>query len=146
MRNGFVISYAILVLIGFTDAAYLSALHFYQADPGCSLITGCDAVLSSEYAVVMGIPLAYGGFAYYLTLLLGVLVYYQYEIKKALQVTFMVNLLGFFFSLWLVYIQAFVLEAFCQYCLISAFTTTFALITISLGLRNGKSLTEDALN
>lgn len=137
MRNGFLMTYAVLVLIGLTDAAYLSALHFYQADPGCSLITGCDAVLSSEYSVIMGIPLAYGGFAYYLTLLSGVLVYYQYEIKKALQVTFVVNLLGFFFSLWLVYIQAFVLGAFCQYCLISAVTTTLALVTLTSGLLKG---------
>lgn len=137
MKNGFLITYVILILIGLTDAAYLSALHFYQADPGCSLITGCDAVLSSEYSVIAGIPLAYGGFAYYLTLLIGVLVYYQYEIKKAQQVLFFVNLLGFLFSLWLVYIQAIVLEAFCQYCLISALTTTFALVTLTIGLRKG---------
>jgi len=142
MKNGFLISYVILVLIGLTDAAYLSALHFYQAEPGCSLITGCDAVLSSEYSVILGIPLAYGGFAYYLTLLIGGLVYYQYEIKKALQVLFLVNLLGFLFSLWLVYVQAFVLEAFCQYCLISALTTTVALITLSIGLRKGVPVAE----
>lgn len=138
MKNGFLISYVILILIGLTDAAYLSALHFYQAEPGCSLITGCDAVLSSEYAVILGIPLAYGGFAYYLTLLAGVLIYYQYEIKKALQVLFFVNLLGFLFSLWLIYIQAFVLEAFCQYCLLSALTTTLALVTLTIGLRKGE--------
>lgn len=137
MKTGFLITYVILVLIGLTDAAYLSALHFYQAEPGCSLITGCDAVLSSEYSVVLGIPLAYGGLAYYLILLISVLVYYQYEIKKALQVLFIVNLLGFLSSLWLVYIQAFVLEAFCQYCLISALTTTLALLTLTIGLRKG---------
>jgi uncharacterized membrane protein len=139
MRNGFLITYAILILIGITDAAYLSALHYYQADPGCSLITGCDTVLSSEYAVILGIPLAYGGFAYYLTLLLGVMIYFQYEIKKALHVLFLVNVLGFLFSLWLIYVQAFMLEAFCQFCLISALTTTCALLTLVIGLRKGLS-------
>jgi uncharacterized membrane protein len=142
MRSGFLYSYLVLVLIGLADASYLSALHFYQADPGCSLITGCDAVLSSEYAVILGIPLAYGGFAYYLTLLFGGMVYYQYEIKKALQVLFTVNLLGFLFSLWLVYVQAFILEAFCQYCLVSALTTTLALVTLSVGLKKGSSSAE----
>lgn len=138
MKNGFLITYAILILIGLADAAYLSALHYYQADPGCSLITGCDAVLSSEYAVIFGIPLAYGGLVYYFTLLMGVLVYYQYETKKALQVVFGVNLLGFLFSMWLVYVQAVLLQAFCQYCLVSALTTTLALIVVSIGLKKGE--------
>jgi uncharacterized membrane protein len=137
MRTGFLIAYTILILVGLADAAYLSALHFYQAEPGCSLITGCDVVLSSEYAVVFGIPLAYGGFAYYLTLLMGALVYYQYETKKALHVLFGVNLLGFFYSLWLIYVQAVILGAFCQYCLVSALTTTLALIVLSIGLKKG---------
>lgn len=137
MRTGFLVAYAILILVGLADAAYLSALHFYQADPGCSLITGCDVVLSSEYAVVFGIPLAYGGFAYYLTLLMGALVYYQYETKKALHVLFGVNLLGFFYSLWLIYVQVALLGAFCQYCLVSALTTTIALIVLSIGLKKG---------
>jgi uncharacterized membrane protein len=133
------VTYVVLALIGIADAAYLSAIHYYQTDPGCSLITGCDAVLSSEFAVILGVPLAYGGLFYYLLLLSGMLTYYQYELKKALQVTLVVNLMGFLFSLWLIYVQAFILVAFCQYCLVSAVITTLALVTITIGFKRIQS-------
>jgi uncharacterized membrane protein len=139
MRVGYMAIYVVLVLIGVADAAYLSAIHYYQADPGCSLITGCDAVLSSEFAVILGVPLAYGGLIYYLVLLSGMLTYYQYETKKALHATLLVNVMGFLFSLWLIYVQAFILGAFCQYCLISALITTLALVTISIGYKQIQS-------
>jgi uncharacterized membrane protein len=139
MRVGYMVTYVVLALIGIADAAYLSAIHYYQTDPGCSLITGCDAVLSSEFAVILGVPLAYGGLFYYLLLLSGMLTYYQYELKKALQVTLLVNLMGFLFSLWLIYVQAFILVAFCQYCLVSAVITTLALVTITIGFKRIQS-------
>jgi uncharacterized membrane protein len=139
MRVGYMVTYVVLALIGIADAAYLSAIHYYQTDPGCSLITGCDAVLSSEFAVILGVPLAYGGLFYYLLLLSGMLTYYQYELKKALQVTLVVNLMGFLFSLWLIYVQAFILVAFCQYCLFSALITTLALVTITIGFKRIQS-------
>jgi len=139
MRVGYMVTYVVLALIGIADAAYLSAIHYYQTDPGCSLITGCDAVLSSEFAVILGVPLAYGGLFYYLLLLSGMLTYYQYELKKALQVTLVVNLMGFLFSLWLIYVQAFILVAFCQYCLVSAVITTLALVTITIGFKRIQS-------
>ena len=139
MSNRFIYIYLILVLIGFGDAVYLAALHFYQADPGCSLIAGCDAVLSSEYAVLFGIPLAYAGLAYYLVLMKGILFYYQYGSPLALKITQIVNAIGFIMSMWLVYLQAFVIYSFCQYCLLSALITTSLLITMWIGTRKFNS-------
>lgn len=135
MSNRFVYIYLILVLVGFGDAAYLAALHFYQADPGCSLISGCDAVLSSEYSVILGIPLAYAGLAYYLFLMKGILFYFQYGSLLALKATQVVNSAGFIMSMWLVYLQAFVINSFCQYCLLSALVTSSLLITMWIGTR-----------
>jgi uncharacterized membrane protein len=134
MSGKVLVVYGILVLIGFADAAYLSMLHFYQTDAGCSLITGCDAVLSSEYAVIAGVPLAYLGILYYLSLIITLMAYYQTELKRFLQGLFVLNTTGFIFSLWLVYVQAAILNAFCQYCLISAVISTILFFIVSYSL------------
>lgn len=133
--------YGILTLIGFADAAYLSMLHFYQTDAGCSIISGCDAVLSSEYAVIAGIPLAYMGVLYYTSLIFTFLAYYQSESKRLLQGLLALNSTGFLFSLWLVYVQASILNAFCQYCLLSAIISTILFAIIISVFLAGRSQT-----
>ncbi len=137
MSDRLILMYGLLVLVGFADAAYLSAMHYYQTDPGCSLITGCDAVLNSEYAVMFGVPLAYSGLLYYVTLLFGTVFYYQNGSDRIILGLITINGIGLLFSLYLIYIQAFVLHAFCQYCLLSALVTTTLFIVIVIGyLRN----------
>jgi uncharacterized membrane protein len=120
---------AILALVGFADATYLSMMHFQNADVGCSVITGCDAVLSSDYAAIFGVPLAYLGVIYYLSVLIGAAGYYQSEAKIALRFLLLIVGGGVLFSVWLIYLQAFVIEAFCQYCLISA-ASTFSIFAL----------------
>jgi uncharacterized membrane protein len=134
MSNRVIVVYGILALVGFADAAYLSMLHFYQTGAGCSLISGCDAVLNSEYAVIMGVPLAYLGVLYYLSLIISITAYYQSESTKILHGLLLLNTSGFIFSLWLVYIQASIVKSFCQYCLLSAVISTvlFAMISYSV--------------
>jgi uncharacterized membrane protein len=124
---------AVLALLGFADATYLAIMHFQDSELGCSVITGCDAVLSSEYAYFFGIPLAYLGVLYYLSVLITVAAYYQLELRILLKGLVGILSGAFLFSLWLVYLQAFVIHAFCQFCLISATLTTlmFALVLLA---------------
>jgi uncharacterized membrane protein len=119
--------YLTLALAGFSDAAYLTVKHFYEADAGCLLSDGCDAVLKSEFATFMGIPLAYLGLVYYLLTIVGITAYHQTEKTNLLKGLFLLNLGGFSFSLWLVYLQAFVLNSYCTWCLFSALVTTLLL-------------------
>jgi uncharacterized membrane protein len=126
---------ALLALIGFADATYLAIMHFQNADVGCSVITGCDAVLSSEYAYLFGVPLAYLGVLYYLSVLVVAAGYYQLEIRMLLNGLVIILTGAFLFSLWLIYLQAFVINAFCQFCLISATLTTFMFVLTLLAIR-----------
>ena len=119
--------YFTLALVGFSDAVYLTIKHFYQADAGCLLSEGCDAVLKSEFSSFMGIPLAYMELVYYLLIVIGITAYHQTRKSDILKGLFLLNLSGFAFSLWLVYLQAFVLNAYCTWCLISAGVTTLLL-------------------
>lgn len=119
---------AIVALIGLADAIYLT-VHHYTAEPvPCSLITGCEQVLTSSYAEIYGIPLAiFGAFAYLTAFILALVSAFGNRVAWALfglQVVIMTIFTG-----WLLYVQAYIIEAFCQFCLISA-ATTFTLFII----------------
>lgn len=55
----------LLALAGFLDAAYLTVHHYSGQAVACGPGGGCELVLSSEYAVVWGVPVAAMGLAYY---------------------------------------------------------------------------------
>lgn len=128
-------------LIGFIDATYLTLQHYQQQPFTCSLTKGCDVVTSSVYSTIFNIPVALLGALYYL-FLLGLVIFY-FDTKKYAILTVLpwFTLLGFLFSIRFVYIQAIVLKAFCQYCLVSALTSTllfFTAILLFLLMRRGK--------
>ena len=126
------VSYVFLTLAGLADTSYLAAKHFAGTPVNCSVLSGCDKVLASPYAVVgSNIPLALLGAFYYFLLLVLVLVYLQNKNKSAALLFFGLSALGFLFSIWLTYLQFFVIRALCFYCLSSA---GFTAILFALGL------------
>lgn len=118
----------IIALIGFIDASYLTITHFTGADVNCSITGGCDAVLSSKYAVIFGIPMSALGLLYYTGIFLLSLTYLELHNKLILKVLTFLTASGFLFSLWLVYLQLFVIEEICQYCMLSAISSTILMI------------------
>ena len=124
---------AIVSLIGLADAIYLTVEHVTGQSVRCTIVAGCSEVLSSQYAVVAGVPLAAVGAAAYFTVFsLAILAAFGYRVAGMLLTA--VVLLMFLVSLWLFYLQAFVIHAFCQFCLLSALVTT-ALTVIALFAR-----------
>ena len=119
---------ALAALVGIADSVYLTIKHFTAAPVPCSLITGCETVLTSPYAVFAGIPIAaFGAAAYFTAFSLAVLAAFG---NRAMWTLFgIVVVLMTLFTLWLIYLQAFVIGAFCQFCLISA-ATTFTMFII----------------
>jgi uncharacterized membrane protein len=127
---------ALLALVGLADALYLTIEHLTGQSVRCTIISGCSAVLSSPYAVVAGVPLAaIGAAAYFTVFSLAILTLFGYhwagKIMRAMVITM------FAIGVWLIYLQAFVIREFCQYCLLSAAITTGLLVVvlISRGLR-----------
>ncbi|HWN08277.1 MAG TPA: vitamin K epoxide reductase family protein [Pyrinomonadaceae bacterium] len=109
-------------LVGLGDAIYLAVEHVAGRSVQCTLVSGCSEVLSSQYASVRGIPLALiGAIAYFSVFSLATLAAFGYKGAGKL-LTPMVGLM-FLTSLWLIYLQAFVIKAFCQFCLLSALVT-----------------------
>lgn len=113
-------------LIGLADSAYLTAKHYTDKNVPCNLITGCETVLKSSYAEFYGIPTAaFGAIAYFFAFSLVVLVFYGNS--KLWNIFGILSIVMVLFTAWLIYLQAFVIGAFCQFCLISA-ATSFTLL------------------
>lgn len=124
---------AVLSLLGIADALYLTIEHVTGQTVQCTILSGCSEVLSSPYAVVAGIPLAAVGAAAYFTVFsLAILALFGYRIAGTILTPFVIAM--FFVSVWLFYLQAFVIREFCQYCLLSAAITTCLLVLV-LSLR-----------
>jgi uncharacterized membrane protein len=124
---------AIVSLLGLADAIYLTVQHVTGQSVRCTIVSGCSEVLSSSYAVVGGVPLALiGAAAYFSVFSLATLAAFGYRLAGMLLAPLV--LLMFLFSLWLIYLQAFVIGAWCQFCLFSAAVTTALTVTVVIGV------------
>ena len=129
---------ALLSLLGIADALYLTIEHVTGQSVQCTIISGCSEVLSSRYAVVAGVPLAsIGAAAYFSVFSLATLAAFGYRLAATLLTPLVVAM--FLVSLWLIYLQAFVIREFCQYCLFSAAVTVMLLVVVLIGLRLRRS-------
>jgi uncharacterized membrane protein len=123
---------ALVSLVGLADSIYLTVEHLAGRSVRC-MISSCSEVLSSPYASVRGYPLAgLGALAYFTVFSLATLAAFGYRgVDKLL-----VLLVGAMFltTLWLLYLQAFVIKHFCQFCLLSALVTTILTVLVILRL------------
>ena len=113
---------AAIALIGLADATYLTVAHLTGDDAVCGSAIGCSVVLGSAYATIRGIPTAaFGAIAYFTVFSLAILAAFGYARMRSL----LAVLVGLMFvaSLYFLYLQAFVLHAFCPFCLLSAALT-----------------------
>ncbi len=120
---------------GIAIATYLTILHYAGADPVCVGGTGgCHTVQNSEYAELAGIPVSVIGLAGYVALALSLLI--PGEPGRALGMG--LALAGAGFSLYLTYLEIWVIEAICQWCVASAIlmVALAILMTVRL-LRDG---------
>ena len=148
------IAAAVVALAGLADAVYLTA-HHYNAEPvPCGAAFDCEMVLTSPFATLGGIinwfspglmaptgsvtdiPLAaFGAAAYFVAFALATLT--AFGDRRMWKVFGAHVVLMACFSGWLIYVQAALIGAFCQFCLISAATTftLFIIFVISLFIK-----------
>jgi uncharacterized membrane protein len=124
---------ALVSLVGLFDSLYLTVHHFRGDQLQCTVTGGCEEVLTSAYATVGPVPLAaLGAAAYFAVFCLALLVCFGYARLRT-------HLLGLVVLMslmtgYLLYVQAFVLKHFCQYCLLSA-AVTISLLLLVIGAK-----------
>ena len=116
-----------VAFLGMVDALYLTVMRGVHVP--CSVTGGCNEVLTSPYSEVFGIPLSLIGLVFYFSIFcLAVLD--VFDVAHLLRWIFWLALPAFVITLVLLYLQAFVIHHFCQYCLASAaFVSTIFLIS-----------------
>ena len=114
---------ALVSLVGLGDAIYLTVQDLTGQTLRCTIVSGCNEVLSSPYAHIGSFPLAaLGAIAYFSVFSLSILAAFRYPFAKSVLAMLLAAM--FLTTLWLLYLQAFVIHHFCQYCLLSAAVTT----------------------
>lgn len=112
----------LISLIGLADSVYLTVQHLTGQSVKCTVTSGCSAVLSSPYATIAGIPTAaFGALAYFAAFSFATLAAFGYERARTGLALLIAPML--ITTLWLLYVQAFVLHAYCEFCLLSAAVT-----------------------
>lgn len=121
--------FLILGAIGLADASFLTIKHYTGGPLPCVITTSCEAVTTSSYSKLAGIPVALlGSFNYLLIIILSVAVL---DTKRTQWLRRLAGwtAVGFVFTLYFLFVQAFILQAYCVYCLISAGISTVLFIT-----------------
>ncbi|MEY2518936.1 MAG: hypothetical protein QOF24_695 [Verrucomicrobiota bacterium] len=123
---------ALIALLGLSDSIYLTVHHLTGQDVDCLASGSCETVLTSAYAAVGKIPLAaFGAVAYFSAFSLATLAGFGRRWARRLLLCLVGGMLGM--TCWLLYLQAFVLHAFCDFCLLSAgLTMTLSAIVLTI--------------
>jgi uncharacterized membrane protein len=118
----------VLTLVGIGVAAYLTYVHYAGLQPICAGGShGCERVESSSYASVAGIPVALLGLVGYVAIAAALLA----PGEQARLAAAALAMTGFGFSAYLTYLELFVIDAICQWCVASAaLLTLLGIVTV----------------
>lgn len=104
---------ALVALAGAAVAGYLTYVHYQPDALICTSGGGCETVQDSSYAELVGIPVALLGLLAFLAVL--ALVAWDSELARTLAAA--IALTGVGFAVYLLVLQAFVIDAWCVWCL-----------------------------
>lgn len=104
---------ALVAAAGAAVAGYLTYVHYKPDALICTSGGGCETVQDSSYAELVGIPVALLGIFAFLAVL--VLVAWDSELARTLAAA--IALTGVGFAVYLLVLQAFVIDAWCVWCL-----------------------------
>jgi uncharacterized membrane protein len=123
----------VTAVIGLAVSTYLSVAKLANKDVLCFVgASDCNIVNSSGYSMWRGIPVAILGVLGYVLILaiLLILSKQKNESSVIMLALFSVTLFGMLYSLYLTYVEIFIIHAICPWCLTSA-TAMFVLFIIS---------------
>lgn len=129
---------AALALLGVFVAAYLTLYKVGVIGQLACSIGSCTTVQSSRYAIFLGLPVAAWGLAFYVAVFVVTMIGLQDRFVDSRPISlFLVasSGVGTAFSLWLTYLEAFVIKAWCQWCVVSALIVFGIFIASWLDLR-----------
>lgn len=133
LSNRFIFFFALLGLL-------ISAFLIYEQNSASAITCpifgrGCQTVWSSPYSTIYGVSLSVVGMGFYSLILATVVARSISSQKVIIQIQFSLALIGLVYSLYLTYLEAFIIKAFCFWCLASLAVIIAIFITTVIGLR-----------
>ena len=113
-----------LALLGLAISAYLTWVHYAGIEPVCSGISDCERVQSSDYAELLGVPVALIGVVGYASILAS--------LRARVEMTALLSYLAVAFSGYLTWAELFHIDAICQWCVASALVTVAIAVLATL--------------
>jgi uncharacterized membrane protein len=138
---------ALIALAGVFVALYLSLYKLGYIGSLVCAVGSCEVVQTSRWASLLGVPVAVWGVAFYVVVLGVTLVGLSPALADSRRVSQLLVAMtgtGVLFSLWLTYLELFVIDAICMWCVISAVLATLLFLVCLLDLRE-VSAVEDVL-
>jgi uncharacterized membrane protein len=134
----------LLCILGLGIAGYLAYVETTHTSAVCGPVGDCNAVQLSEYARLFGIlPIGVLGVLGYLAILFSwavVKTQTEQTANYARMIIFVLSTIGLLFSIYLTFLEPFVIGATCAWCITSAIIMT---LLFALTLRDGKSAFQD---
>ena len=132
LDSALVVVAATLAVVGVGIAAYLAFENIQSESGVCTITHGCATVQQSKYGKLFGVPVSVPGLLLYGALFTGAVLWltnFRSLRPTITPLAFFASLFGLTFSGYLTYIEGWVLDAWCIYCIASA--SLMALLTLT---------------
>ena len=129
---------ALVALAGLFVALYLTLYKLGYIGSLVCAVGSCEVVQTSRWATFLGLPVAVWGVAYYVAVLAVALAGLHDVLaddRRVSQLLVLMTGVGVVFSVWLTYLELFVIDAICMWCVVSAVLATILFVLALLDLR-----------
>ena len=119
-----------LAIIGLLVSIYMTIYKVTNNESMCIGSSGCSEVNSSRYSEVNGIPVAVLGVVGYAAILALLFLEQRPGLfqQNGSMMFFGISLLGFLFTLYLIFVEVALIKAYCPFCLTSQAVMTIIFI------------------
>lgn len=126
----------ILAVLGIMDSTYLLIYKISKNNAMCLGSGDCSTVNASRYSMIYGIPVSLLGILAYLAILIILILEFRTILssENATYLVFGSSLVGVLFSVYLTYVEFFVIHAVCPFCIVSAIIITLIFIISTIKL------------
>lgn len=115
-----------VAILGMLVSGYLLVAYVSEGSIVCGVSGGCDLVRASRYASFIGVPTPAFGLLYYLLLAIGVILAREKNQRVMRIMLLILTGVGLAVSAYLSWLEAFVILAWCMWCVVSAVLSVVA--------------------
>lgn len=132
-----------IAAVGFAISLYLSANELAGTTPVCVAGGGCQTVAQSQYSHWFGIPVAFFGVLFSGLLLALVVAWWRTGDGRLLLAGYAQGLVGVVLKLYLIYLELFVINAVCEWCMAYGATVLLGWLALLVVQRRANRAVEE---